>query len=73
MLERLGTSIEWLPAEDLGLDSIYVRDASIVSDAGAIPCSMGKPARSRPLAPGSCTARVAALGSARAGCFYMSK
>jgi N-dimethylarginine dimethylaminohydrolase len=45
LLERLGARTEWLPADDLGLDSIYVRDAAIVSDAGAIPCSMGKAAR----------------------------
>lgn len=45
LLERLGATLEWLPAEDRGLDSIYVRDASIVSDSGLLPCSMGKEAR----------------------------
>lgn len=30
---------------DTGMDSIYVRDASIVTDAGAVLCHMGKPAR----------------------------
>lgn len=45
LIEELGVRIEWLPAADTGLDSIYVRDASIVSDAGAVPCVMGKAAR----------------------------
>ncbi len=30
---------------DTGLDSIYVRDAAVVCDRGAILCRMGKPAR----------------------------
>ena len=46
LLEGLGTSIEWMDGDDLGLDSMYVRDASIVSDQGVILCSMGKGARS---------------------------
>lgn len=33
------------PDQGLTLDSIYVRDASIVCDRGAILCRMGKPAR----------------------------
>jgi N-dimethylarginine dimethylaminohydrolase len=33
------------PAAGVGLDSIYVRDASIVCDRGVILCHMGKPAR----------------------------
>ena len=45
VLERLGVSIEWLPAADLGLDSIYVRDASVLCDRGAVACRMGKDAR----------------------------
>ena len=47
LLERLGVGVDWMPAGDLGLDSIYVRDAALVSDAGWLPCSMGKPARAR--------------------------
>jgi len=31
---------------DTGLDSVYVRDAAVVSPQGVILCSMGKPARS---------------------------
>jgi N-dimethylarginine dimethylaminohydrolase len=41
-----GTSIDFLPAASgCGLDSIYVRDASVVGEAGLILCSMGKPQR----------------------------
>jgi N-dimethylarginine dimethylaminohydrolase len=43
------------PRPDTGLDSIYVRDASLVCDRGAILCAMGKPARA---------AEPAALGAA---------
>jgi N-dimethylarginine dimethylaminohydrolase len=41
-----GAKIHFLP-ESAGttLDSIYVRDASVVTDRGAILCRMGKPAR----------------------------
>ena len=46
LLERLGVEIHFLPADDsVGLDSMYVRDASIVSDGGMILCNMGKKAR----------------------------
>ena len=41
LLERLGVRIEWLAPADTGLDSIYVRDASIVSDLGAPPERVG--------------------------------
>lgn len=45
-----GIEITFLPAEahddGLGLDSVYVRDASLVIDGGVILCSMGKAARS---------------------------
>lgn len=41
-----GMTLEFLPpADSTGLDSIYVRDASVVCDRGAILCRMGKPAR----------------------------
>jgi N-dimethylarginine dimethylaminohydrolase len=40
------TAVTFLPpANDTTLDSIYVRDASVVCDRGVILCSMGKPAR----------------------------
>ena len=46
ILERAGASVDRLPRDDrTTLDSIYARDASIVSPAGMILCDMGKPAR----------------------------
>ncbi len=45
LLEGLGVEVAWTAADDVGLDSIYVRDASVVCDRGAILCSMGKVAR----------------------------
>ncbi len=53
LLESLGATIEWLSGDDLGLDSMYVRDASIMCDRGAVLCQMGKGAReSEPAAQG---------------------
>ena len=41
-----GVALHFLPETDAaGLDSIYVRDASVVCDRGVIICRMGKPAR----------------------------
>ncbi len=46
LLRSSGAELLTLPAnDDVGLDSIYVRDASIVCDRGLILCQMGKPAR----------------------------
>lgn len=45
LLESLGVRLEWMTSEDTGLDSMYVRDASVVSDAGPVLCRMGKGAR----------------------------
>jgi N-dimethylarginine dimethylaminohydrolase len=46
LLSESGATIRLLPrGEDVGLDSIYVRDASIVTPAGLVLCNMGKPAR----------------------------
>jgi N-dimethylarginine dimethylaminohydrolase len=43
LITSSGTRIDWLPAAPgTGLDSIYVRDASIVSRSGLILCSMAK-------------------------------
>src|SRR3989442_1023941 len=40
------TELLFLPRDDAtGLDSIYVRDAVVVADRGAILCNMGKPQR----------------------------
>ena len=59
LLESLGARIEWMPARDNGLDSIYVRDAVVVTDAGAILACMGKPERARePEAVGEALAGV---------------
>jgi len=46
LLERAGVALEWLPQDDNGIDSIYARDATIVSDLGSVLCRMGKGARS---------------------------
>jgi len=46
LLDDAGTTIDLLPAgEAVGLDSIYVRDASVVSDRGVVLCRMGKALR----------------------------
>ena len=45
LLEKLGVRLEWMPATDVGLDSIYGRDASVVCNAGVVLCRMGKAAR----------------------------
>jgi N-dimethylarginine dimethylaminohydrolase len=46
LLRRSGTEVHTLPdTPGTGLDSIYVRDASIVCDRGVVLCRMGKPAR----------------------------
>jgi len=46
LLEGLGAVVDWMPGEDTGMDSLYTRDASVVSDAGVILASMGKGSRS---------------------------
>jgi len=46
LLRGTGARIDALPhAEGLTLDSIYVRDASVICDRGVILCNMGKPQR----------------------------
>ena len=46
VLDRLRIECMFLPLEpDVGLDSLYVRDASVVSDRGVVLCNMGKSAR----------------------------
>jgi N-dimethylarginine dimethylaminohydrolase len=48
LLDDTGAAVDVLPpAAGVGLDSIYVRDASVVCDRGAILCHMGKPLRQR--------------------------
>jgi len=46
LLEQFRIDISYLPQNDqVGLDSIYARDASIVCEKGMILCNMGKAAR----------------------------
>jgi len=46
LLKGPGIEILFLPRDDAtGLDSVYVRDAVVVSGRGAILCGMGKPQR----------------------------
>lgn len=46
IIEDVGASIDWLPADArVTLDSVYVRDASLMTARGAILCAMGKPQR----------------------------
>src|SRR4029453_355652 len=48
LLRRSDCEIVMLPkADGVGLDSIYVRDASVVCNRGVILCNMGKPLRER--------------------------
>ncbi len=49
LIRSFGIEVAFLPEEEhdggMGLDSLYVRDASLVTDGGAILCGMGKAAR----------------------------
>ena len=46
LLERLGVQLDCLPSDPTqGLDSIYARDASILTRKGMVLCRMGKPLR----------------------------
>ncbi|HYN06905.1 MAG TPA: arginine deiminase family protein [Vicinamibacterales bacterium] len=46
LIASIGAQIDWLPASaGAGLDSVYVRDASVVSPSGMILGRMGKPQR----------------------------
>ena len=61
LLRDSGAVVHCLPADGtVGLDSIYVRDASIVCDRGVILCSMGKPQRAAE--PAAQDAALRALG-----------
>ena len=47
LLEDLGTELLFFPCDEgVGLDSIYARDGSVVTDRGIVACRMGKAARS---------------------------
>jgi len=46
LLEMLGAQVDLFPSHPAtGMDSMYVRDASILTDGGMILCNMGKRAR----------------------------
>ncbi|MEQ8243967.1 arginine deiminase family protein [Fulvivirga sp.] len=46
LLTTSGTEVESFPlASDVGMDSIYCRDSSIITDFGVIICAMGKAGR----------------------------
>ena len=46
LLEGFGIEVLFLPRDDdVGLDSLYVRDAALVTDDGLILCNMGKDER----------------------------
>ena len=59
LLSQSGAEILSLPvADNVGLDSIYTRDASVVCDRGIVLCSMGKALRTgEPEAQGAAFAR----------------
>jgi N-dimethylarginine dimethylaminohydrolase len=68
-LARHGAGITLLPADDsVSIDSIYTRDASLVTPRGVLLCAMGKPLRERePAAQQRAFAAVAQTWSAVAG------
>jgi len=46
LVSGTGAAVEFLPAAPgTGMDSVYVRDASVITDRGAVLCRMGKPQR----------------------------
>ena len=66
LISATGAQIEELANEDeLTLDAIYVRDASVVSPRGIIACRMGKPQRTQE--PAAQRRRLEALGLPIAG------
>jgi len=66
VLESFDIEIDLLPrTRGVGLDSIYVRDASIVCDRGVVLCSMGK--QHRRAEPEAQAAALAGLGLALLG------
>jgi len=60
ILEGAGVDVEWLPADDTGLDSIYVHDPFVMVGAGAVLGRPGKPARAGE--PEACRRRLDGLG-----------
>ena len=61
LLEGLGAEIHLAPPDPAtGPDSVYVRDATVICDRGAILCSMGKKARHTE--PGAAERSLRAIG-----------
>ena len=60
LLQTLGIQVEFLPSDGgTGMDSIYTRDAALMTDRGAILCRMGKAARDgEPKAQGAACERL---------------
>lgn len=55
LLEADGAEVHRLPSDPAaGLDSIYVHDAMIITERGAVLCRMGKPGGGRDGEPGAC-------------------
>lgn len=76
LLEELCVTVAWMEGGELGLDSMYVRDAAVVSNHGAVLGAMGKGARSdEPTAQGRAyeelgvdvTGRIEAPGTVEGG------
>jgi N-dimethylarginine dimethylaminohydrolase len=65
LLNQDGVALEFLPETETSLDSLYVRDASVICDRGAIFCRMGKAARENE--PAAQEAVLQALGYPIAG------
>jgi N-dimethylarginine dimethylaminohydrolase len=61
LLRRFDMELHFLPGdESAGLDSLYVRDASVVCDRGIVLCNMGK--MERQAEPAAQEAHLAAMG-----------
>jgi N-dimethylarginine dimethylaminohydrolase len=69
ILATHGTDVTLLPADaDTTIDSIYARDASVVTARGVVLCTMGKAARANePAAQGRAFAAAARASTALAG------
>jgi N-dimethylarginine dimethylaminohydrolase len=63
ILSRAGAELVFLPADnEVTIDSIYTRDASVISPHGSVICRMGKPARaSEPAAQEDALSNAAGL------------
>ncbi|HEX9728269.1 MAG TPA: arginine deiminase family protein [Gemmatimonadales bacterium] len=61
LMQSFDVDLHFLPPDDtVGLDSLYVRDATVVCDGGVLRCNMGKTARRSE--PAACDAAFSAMG-----------